>query len=156
MCTFLYLIWNPIMLCNSLCSYFNCSYLSLSWHSFLYHLLYEVVLYMISIYVCIYMYICHFFVCIFYSVTGHHGRTVWLNGPPCINMFEKKNIFATEKRFILKGNYISTICKHNCHKSWPSMSCSKPNDAGGSLLNGLNAFNHNIRSFKVFSGSSSN
>ena len=33
---------------------------------------------------CVYM--CHFFVYIF-SVTEHHGRTVWLNGPPCINIF---------------------------------------------------------------------
>ena len=59
------------------------------WHSFLSYLLYEVYLYMIYIYVCIYV----SFVCIFYSVTGHHGKTVWLNGPPCINIFEiKKNI----------------------------------------------------------------
>ena len=50
-------------------------------------LLYGVVLYIINIYVCIYV---SFFVCIFYSVTGHHGRTVWLNGPPCMNILEMK------------------------------------------------------------------
>ena len=31
-----------------------------------------------------------FMYCIFYSVRGHHGKTVWLNGPPSINMFEIK------------------------------------------------------------------
>ena len=41
--------------------------------------------------VCIYIYM-SLFVCIFYSVAGHHGRTVWLNGPPCINIFEIKKI----------------------------------------------------------------
>ena len=56
-------------------------------YSLLSHLLCEVVLYMIYIYVCIYVL---FFVCIFYSVTWHHGRTVWLNGSPSINIFEIK------------------------------------------------------------------
>ena len=55
------------------------------WHSFLSHLLYGVNFYMIYIYVCIYV---SLFVCIFYSETGHLERTVWLNGPPCMNMFE--------------------------------------------------------------------
>ena len=43
-----------------------------------------------DLYLCVYT--CVIFVCIFYSVTGQHGRTVWLNGSPCLNMFEiKKN-----------------------------------------------------------------
>ena len=44
---------------------------------------------MYDLYLCVYIYV--IFVCIFYSVTGHHGRTVLLNGPPCINIFEIKN-----------------------------------------------------------------
>ena len=36
------------------------------------------------------LYICVIFVCISYSIRRHHGRTVWLNGPPCINIFEIK------------------------------------------------------------------
>ena len=39
-----------------------------------------------------------FIVCIFYSVTGHHGRTVWLNGPPCIDIFEMKINKINNKR----------------------------------------------------------
>ena len=52
---------------------------SFIWGSFIY-----------DFYLCVYIYMNVIFVCIFYSVTGHHGRTVWLNGPPCINIFEKK------------------------------------------------------------------
>ena len=53
---------------------------SFIWGSFIY-----------DFYLCVYIYMNVIFVCIFYSVTGHHGRTVWLNGPPCINIFENKN-----------------------------------------------------------------
>ena len=55
---------------------------SFIWGSFIY-----------DFYLCVYIYIyMSLFVCIFYSVAGHHGRTVWLNGPPCINIFEIKKI----------------------------------------------------------------
>ena len=37
----------------------------------------------------IYLCICVIFVCIFYSLTGHQGRTVWLNVPH-INTFDIK------------------------------------------------------------------
>ena len=46
-----------------------------------------IILHIIYIYVCIY--VLHVY-CVFYSVTGHHGRTACLNGPPCINIFEIK------------------------------------------------------------------
>ena len=51
--------------------------LSFIWGSFTYDL-----------YSCVY--ICVIFICIFYFVTGHHGRSVWLNGPPCIIIFQIK------------------------------------------------------------------
>ena len=54
---------------------------SFIWGSFIY-----------NFYLCVYIYMNVIFVCIFYSVTGHHGRTVWLNGPPCINIFEINKI----------------------------------------------------------------
>ena len=46
-------------------------------------------IYIIYIYMCVCACVC--VRCIFYSVTGHHGRTVWMSGPPCINIFEIKN-----------------------------------------------------------------
>ena len=39
----------------------------------------------------VYVYVL-FIYCIFYSVTRHNGRTVWLNGPLCINIFEMENL----------------------------------------------------------------
>ena len=93
----LYLLWNPIMLYYTFCSYFQLVIFifiltfvfisSLIWGSFIY-----------DFYLCVYIYV--IFVCIFYSVTGHHGRTVWLNDPPCINIFEIKKI--NEKNVLLK------------------------------------------------------
>ena len=61
---------------------------SFIWGSFIY-----------DFYLCVYIYMNVIFVCIFYSVTGHHGRTVWLNGPPCINILKKK-----KKMWVITGS----------------------------------------------------
>ena len=78
----------------------------------------------------IFVYICVIFVCTFYSVTGHHGRTVWLNGPPCINTFEIKKVsewsdcvFSSNNPYIYYDFIIlytlnMAAIEYGAHESW--------------------------------------
>ena len=65
-------------------------------HSFLSHILCGVVLYMIMF---MFLYMCYILYVYFIFSTGHHGRTVWLNGQPCINIFEIQNYWAVFGNF---------------------------------------------------------
>ena len=67
---------------------------------------------------CVGMYVL-FMYCIFYSVRGHHGRTVWLNGPPSMNMFEIK--YRNKKNNAVVD--LVKTCDKTHEKSWSGPFC---------------------------------